>query len=264
MEISGSYGQSESKANSANYGPLGDYFGKSRALVQQEFRDMLLRNSKGMEDFAKNANVPGPVTLPDLDSTGLFTPQRAAFDQAIKQAFSRASGSSAMAGQLRPEHFSNVAASAAQNVLPSFAPMMGQNIRDAAMTPFQTALQSLQGKIQAQQPLQDYMKIMLSALGNEGQQQSVSREFNASAKYGTGGGGVMCWVAGALYGDGSPEQQAIRSWLLAQAQVSRTWAAFVALYRRYGERLAARMRISPLLTRLIRPIFAAILRRATI
>lgn len=66
-----------------------------------------------------------PLGMPEVDAaTGLLAPQRTAFDQAVKQAFSRASGSSAMAGQLRPEHFSNVAASAAQQVMPSFAPLI--------------------------------------------------------------------------------------------------------------------------------------------
>lgn len=189
MNISASYGQQQSTSSGDQYGPLGNTSGYPRAQVQNLLRDMLLRNAQGMEDFAKNANVPGPVTLPELDSTGLYAPQRAAFDQAIKQSFSRASGSAAMQGQLRPEHFGNVAASAAQNVLPSFAPMMGQNIRDASMTPFQTALQSFQGKLQAQQPFQNYLQTMLQALGSEGHNQSASRSYNGSASYESGGGG---------------------------------------------------------------------------
>lgn len=64
----------------------------------------------------------------NLDSLGLTSGQRQGFDQAIKQAFSRSSGSSAMAGQLRPESMSNLAASAAQNVMPQFAPLMSQNL----------------------------------------------------------------------------------------------------------------------------------------
>lgn len=83
-----------------------------------------------MSDMWTRANEPYalPLGMPEVDeSTGLLTQQRSAFDQAVKQAFSRSSGSSAMAGQLRPEHFSNVAASAAQNVLPSFAPLI-QNV----------------------------------------------------------------------------------------------------------------------------------------
>src|SRR3990167_1997234 len=64
----------------------------------------------------------------NLDAMGLTPGQRSGFDQAIQQAFSRASGGAAMQGQLRPKNFSAVAGSAAQNVLPQFAPLMSQNL----------------------------------------------------------------------------------------------------------------------------------------
>lgn len=63
-----------------------------------------------------------------LDAMGLTPGQRSGFDEAVKQAFSRSSGSSAMAGLLRPENFSAVAGSAAQQVLPQFAPLIAQNL----------------------------------------------------------------------------------------------------------------------------------------
>lgn len=196
MNISASYGQSQSTSSSDQYGPLGNSSGLPRGQVQNLLRDMLLRNAQGMEDFAKNAKIPGPVTLPGLDSTGLYEPQRAAFDQALKQAFSGASGTAAMRGQLRPEHFANVAASATKQVLPSFAPMMGQNIKDAAMTPFATAMQNFQGQLQAQQPFQNYLQTMLQALGSEGHSQSAARSYNGSGSYGTGGGAGAGGVGG--------------------------------------------------------------------
>lgn len=80
-----------------------------------------------MTTMWENANKPYelPLGMPSVDeSTGLLTPQRTAFDQAVKQAFSHASGTSAMAGQLRPENYSAVAGSAAQNVMPQFAPLI--------------------------------------------------------------------------------------------------------------------------------------------
>ena len=268
MNISASYGQQQSTSSGDQYGPLGNTSGLPRGQVQNLFRDMLLRQAPQMEAFAGNAGVPEAVRLPQLDSLGLYAPQRAAFDQAVKQAFSRASGSSAMQGQLRPENFAAVAGSAAQNVAPSFAPMIGQNVRDASMVPFQTALQSLQGKLQAQAPLQNFMQTMIAALGNQGHNQSASRSYQGSGSYGDGKsgdasavgamGGAFCWVAGALYGEGSPEQAAIRAWLLAQEQVSRFWAWFATMYRRYGQRIAA----SRILTRAVKPIFDAILKRA--
>lgn len=75
--------------------------------------------------YARFKPVQGTMNLGRM---GLTEGQRSGFDQAIQQAFSRASGTSAMAGQLRPENFSNVAASAAQQVMPQFAPLMSQNL----------------------------------------------------------------------------------------------------------------------------------------
>lgn len=217
-----------------------------------------------MTTLWERANEPYrlPLGMPSIDeSTGLLTPQRTAFDQAVKQAFSKASGTAAMAGQLTPENFSAVAGSAAQNVLPQFAPM----IQDVSQ--YRQALSQVPETV-FQQRMQQYLASLGSVpglLGSQGTGAGLGYNVVSAFAGGLGSsvGAKNCWIAGALYGEGSMEQLTIRAWLLEQEQVSRFWAWFAAMYSRYGERLAARMRRSPVLTRMIRPIFDAILRRAT-
>jgi hypothetical protein len=59
---------------------------------------------------------------------------------------------------------------------------------------------------------------------------------------GTMAGGMMCWVARAVYGDQDPRWLLFRSWLLTKAPV---W--FRELYRIYGPTVAAIIKRIPLL-----------------
>lgn len=97
-----------------------------------------------------------PLGMPEVDEpTGLLKPQRAAFDEAVKQAFSRASGASALAGQLRPDNLSAVAGSAVQNVLPQFAPLIQevsqyrQGLSQVPETVFQQRMQQYLASLNA-------------------------------------------------------------------------------------------------------------------
>src|SRR3990167_820183 len=113
----------------------------------------------------------------NLDAMGLTPGQRSGFDQAIQQAFSKASGSSAMQGQLRPEHFAAVAGSAAQNVVPQFAPLISQNLG----MQFQQGLQNNQ---QQQGMEADRLNKMLGVLNqyqvNTGKQRGPGMGYNAT------------------------------------------------------------------------------------
>lgn len=119
-----------------------------------------------MSDLWSRATKPYelPLGMPSIDeSTGLLTPQRTAFDQAIKQAFSGASGTSAMRGQLRPENFSAVAGSAAQNVMPQFAPL----IQDVSQ--YRNQLAQVPETV-FQQRMQQYLSALQTAPGLLGAQ----------------------------------------------------------------------------------------------
>ena len=71
---------------------------------------------------------------------------------------------------------------------------------------------------------------------------------------------LICWVADALYGEGSSQAQLARLW------VSKGWQgwpadAFRALYRRIGPWLAEAIRRHPWLGVLVRPLFNRFVRR---
>ncbi len=72
------------------------------------------------------------------------------------------------------------------------------------------------------------------------------------------GGGMsrMCWIAEALYGYDTPRVLLVRGWLTRCYDRRIWWAlAIVPLYVRFGERVAAAIRVFPGLRRLFRPAF---------
>ena len=87
-----------------------------------------------------------------------------------------------------------------------------------------------------------------------------------------GGGGVMmdavratraCWIAEALYGSHAPRVVLVRAWLARCYERGDGWAlVIVPLYRQFGERIAAAVRLFPLLQRILRPVFDRAVRRA--
>jgi hypothetical protein len=64
----------------------------------------------------------------------------------------------------------------------------------------------------------------------------------AATSIGSAAIGKYCWIAEELYGVGSWEVGAIRKWLALKADASNIWRVVVALYSRFGERVAARVR----------------------
>lgn len=84
-----------------------------------------------------NANMARPSAMPPLDELGLYRGQRVGFDEAVKQATSQISGNMAGRGFIRPENTGAIAGSAAQYVMPQFAPLIGENMRQSVMVPEQ-------------------------------------------------------------------------------------------------------------------------------
>ncbi|MBL0141400.1 MAG: hypothetical protein IPP91_04895 [Betaproteobacteria bacterium] len=88
-----------------------------------------------------------------------------------------------------------------------------------------------------------------------------------------GGGGMgndgvgmktkMCWIAEALYGVGTPRVILVRGWLTQSYHRRDAWARVtVPLYQRFGERVAAAIRLSPFLGYVFRPVFDQAVQKA--
>lgn len=94
------------------------------------------------------------------------------------------------------------------------------------------------------------------ALG--GALSSFGKGFGEAA--GAGAFAAMCWVAAAIYGDGSPEFWAARRYIVYQWK-GRTADIVRALYLRFGERVAKVVRKSRTLKFMLKPLFDVAVRR---
>ena len=79
----------------------------------------------------------GGFQFQPLNAQGLFPQQQSAFEQAVRQATSQISGNYAGHGMLLPQHIGAIAGSAAQQVMPQFAPLIGQQVTNAGVLPEQ-------------------------------------------------------------------------------------------------------------------------------
>ena len=81
----------------------------------------------------------------------------------------------------------------------------------------------------------------------------------------TGGSGThtrICWIAEVLYGAADPRTHLIRMWLVDVYSKTAIGSIVVALYKLFGRELAALVKRSSLLRRIVRPVFEAGLVRA--
>jgi hypothetical protein len=81
----------------------------------------------------------------------------------------------------------------------------------------------------------------------------------------TGGAGShtrICWIAEVLYGAADPRTHLLRMWLVDVYCKTAIGSIVVALYQMFGRELAALVRRSSLLRRMVRPVFEAGLVRA--
>jgi hypothetical protein len=101
-----------------------------------------------------------PIPAYNLDETGLFPQQRGLFNTAVNQAFSRASASAGARGQRSPENLAGIAGSAAMNVGPQFAPLVGQQVKEAALLPDAVKSQRLADML-------NILQLIIGGLGGE-------------------------------------------------------------------------------------------------
>lgn len=72
---------------------------------------------------------------------------------------------------------------------------------------------------------------------------------------GTVGAAAVCWIAEVLYGVDDPRTHLLRSWLNDEFKRTRFGRAVMWLYRKYGARVAVRVKRSRFLRAILTPLF---------
>ena len=164
------YNESSQEAKQESGGPL---FTPGSRLRYETSLPIAAAYTQGLPLAQSLAGKTTPYALPELTSSGLYGEQQNAFTEAIKQAMSRAGGNFAQRGFLRPENIQAIAGSAAQNVLPQFAPLIGQNIQQRASVPF------LQNQLDTARltQLMNYLGLGANLLGGQAQSFSGGSSF---------------------------------------------------------------------------------------
>lgn len=181
------YSQSESDQRSQSLGPLGSATGTIRGSLQNVLADLLSGKSRtgeqGLLNTLQGRTMDAPIySLPALNPSGLYPAQNQAFQQAVQQAVSGLSGNYAQRGMLRPEAIGAIAGSAAQNVAPQFAPLIGQNIAAQAQVPLQNE-DIMRGRLA---DLFNALGITITGLGGEATSYGSSKSMSAQAQIGSG------------------------------------------------------------------------------
>ena len=138
--------------------------------------------------------------------SGLYPGQEAGFAEAVRQATSRFSGGFANRGFMTPRTLGAIAGSAAQNVLPQFAPLMGQQISGenilrggqiTGLDEFRQRLSLSQEDVESKrrQDYLNFMQTLIAALGGTSTAFGAGQmPINTSVGYsyrGGGGGGTQ-------------------------------------------------------------------------
>lgn len=179
--LSGGFNKSEQRSESYG-GPLeGAQRGEaSLALMRRLFGQDIPGQYLPSPYALPHARLPyTPISPTPLNAMGLYEGQAQAFSEAVRQALGRLSGNFADRGFNTPRAVQAIAGSAAQNVLPQFAPLIGQQVagrdellRHLSLTPAALAGQENVQDIQAQQVAAqrkqqylDFIQQMIAALG---------------------------------------------------------------------------------------------------
>lgn len=259
--IGGGSSSSDSRQAQESGGPL---FTPGSRLRYETSLPVAAAYTQGLPLAQSLAGKTTSYALPELTSSGLYGEQQNAFTEAIKQAMSRVSGNFAQRGFLRPENIQAVAGSAAQNVLPQFAPLIGQNIQARAQIPL------MQQQLDANRLnfLMNYLGLGANLLGGQAQSfgQSGSQQAGGNLSILQPGGDqdkAKCWIAAVFYGEGSSEQALIRWWLDTKAATSWHYRLFVRIYEWYGRSIAATLCHDSVWRRWWGQLFAYFLREAS-
>ena len=179
MSLGGGYQQSQSSSLNESGGPL---FTPGSRLRYETSLPVAAAYTGALPDVQAMFQKPSRYSLPELNNLGLYQPQQNAFSEAVKQALGQTSGNFAQRGFLRPENIQAIAGSAAQQVAPQFAPLIGQNIQQQAQVPL------LQQQLDTARltALMNYLGLGANLLGGQAQSFSGSNSFGVQASGGFG------------------------------------------------------------------------------
>src|SRR3990167_2909561 len=191
--------------------------GPLRGWTREHTMDRLYRQLAQAEDrFGRGGTAellrPTPLQPGGLfagqqgvGASGLYPGKEAGFAEAVRQATSRFSGGYANRGFMTPRTIGAIAGSAAQNVLPQFAPLMGQQISGenilrggqiTGLDEFQQRLSLSQEDVESKrrQDYLNFMQTLIAALGGTSTAFGAGQmPINTSVGYsyqGGGGGGA--------------------------------------------------------------------------
>lgn len=255
-----SQSESESRQNSESEAGLrGEYAAKlSPTLYNTSVNANTLANEYAASPYGYFQGKSSNELLNIDPRTGLPSEFGQYLNQAAGQMFSNASAGGAVRGQVTPENTSAVVGSAITNLGAQALPYLTDLSKYKSTLPeslMGSRLGYLQNTLGASAPL------LGSKSTYTGTSDSSSFGFSAS-------GGAMsapsmspnCWIAGVLYGEGSPEQLAIRAWL--GKQTGAFWNVVNKLYTQFGQRVAQFIQPRKWAQRLFRPFFNYMLRCA--
>lgn len=177
-------GQSKSRQNqqTTSVGPLGG--GQNYGDIS----NLLSGTIKGNAPMFGNVfDQPFQAIQPTaLNSMGLYGGQQEAFGQAVSDALGKLSGNFTARGFNTPRVVSALAGSAAQNVLPQFAPLMGQQISTQDALRHQLSMAPEQVRQQRTLQLAQFIQALSGALGQNqvGFGSGTSSSWNAQGSAG--------------------------------------------------------------------------------
>jgi hypothetical protein len=114
--------QSESSSSGQQQSAFSQFPDLQKAIAEFGFGNV----QSLAQPLANRVNAGTPYD--QLGPSGLLPQQEQAFRTAVSQAFGSSSSDFARRGMLNPEHIGAIAGSAAQNVAPQFAGLIGQNV----------------------------------------------------------------------------------------------------------------------------------------
>ena len=180
--------------------------GPLRGWTREHTMDRLYRQLAQAEDRFGRGGTAEPLRPTPLQPGGLFAGQQGVgasglypgqetgFAEAVRQATSRLSGGFANRGFMTPRAIGAIAGSAAQNVLPQFAPLMGQQIGGEnilrgeqlrSQDQFRFAAEQLR-----QQEFYNYLQSLIAAMGGTSTGVGAGQmPINTSVGYSYRGGG---------------------------------------------------------------------------
>lgn len=161
ISLGGSKSNSRQDSGSSTWGPLGA--GQDKGTVQTLLTKLIGGNAPAFGDV--NAQPFQPITPTGLNSMGLYGGQQDAFAEAVRQSLGQLSGNFANRGFNTPRAVGAIAGSAAQNVLPQFAPLMGQQISTQDQLRHQLSLAPEEVRRSRNEQLVQFIQALSQALG---------------------------------------------------------------------------------------------------